>query len=67
MIRAEEAWAVYEYREHPRGLYFTCYVDGYKQAEKDIIANLRMMLSVTEEGWLNENLNIFIKKWEEQK
>ena len=35
--RAEEAWAVYEYREHPKGLYYTCYVDGYKQAEKDTI------------------------------
>lgn len=44
MTRAEEkaidAWAVYEYREHPKGLYHTCFVDGYKegyeQAEKDI-------------------------------
>ena len=42
--RAEEAaidaWAIYEYREHPKGLYHTCFVDGYKegyeQAEKDL-------------------------------
>ena len=51
--RAEEAWAVYEYREHPKGLYYTCYVDGYKQAEKDTIEracawwerNLRYIIS----------------------
>lgn len=44
MTRAEakaiDAWAIYEYREHPKGLYHTCFVDGYKegyeQAEKDI-------------------------------
>lgn len=44
MTRVEEkaidAWAVYEYREHPKGLYHTCFVDGYKegyeQAEKDL-------------------------------
>ena len=44
MTRAEEkaidAWAIYEYREHPKGLYHTCFVDGYKegyeQAEKDL-------------------------------
>ena len=39
--RAERAWAVYEYREHPKGLYYTCFVDGYQegyeQAEKDTI------------------------------
>lgn len=27
---AEDSWAVYEYRESPRGLYSTCYVDGFK-------------------------------------
>lgn len=27
---AEDSWAVYEYRESPRGLYVTCYVDGFK-------------------------------------
>lgn len=26
---AEDSWAVYEYRESPKGLYSTCYVDGY--------------------------------------
>lgn len=39
--KAMDAWAIYEYREHPKGLYHTCFVDGYKegyeQAEKDII------------------------------
>ena len=27
---AENSWAVYEYRESPRGLYSTCYLDGFK-------------------------------------
>ena len=27
---ANDCWAVYEYRESPRGLYSTCYVDGFK-------------------------------------
>lgn len=44
MTRAEEkaidAWSIYEYREHPKGLYHTCFVDGYKegyeQAEEDL-------------------------------
>lgn len=27
---AEDSWAKYEYRESPRGLYSTCYVDGFK-------------------------------------
>lgn len=26
---AENSWAVYEYRESPKGLYSTCYVDGF--------------------------------------
>lgn len=38
--KATDAWAVYEYREHPKGLYHTCFVDGYQQgyeqAEKDL-------------------------------
>ena len=38
--KAIDAWAIYEYSEHPKGLYHTCFVDGYKegyeQAEKDI-------------------------------
>lgn len=53
MTRAEEkaidAWAIYEYREHPKGLYHTCFVDGYKegyeQAEKDIITLIESRLS----------------------
>lgn len=43
MTRVEEkaidAWAIYEYSEHPKGLYHTCFVDGYQQgyeqAKKD--------------------------------
>lgn len=27
---AENSWAVYEYRESPKGLYSTCYIDGFK-------------------------------------
>ena len=27
---ANDGWVVYEYRESPRGLYSTCYVDGFK-------------------------------------
>ena len=27
---AEDSWALYEYRESPKGLYSTCYVDGFK-------------------------------------
>jgi len=27
---AKESWAEYEYREHPKGLYHTCYIDGFK-------------------------------------
>ena len=46
--KAIDAWAVYEYREHPKGLYHTCFVDGYKegyeQAEKDTIERARQLL-----------------------
>lgn len=39
--KAIDAWAIYEYREHPKGLYHACFVDGYQlgyeQAEKDTI------------------------------
>lgn len=27
---AEDSWAIYEYRESPKGLYSTCYIDGFK-------------------------------------
>ena len=54
--RAIDAWAVYEYREHPKGLYHTCFVDGYKkgyeEAEKDTIER-----AVT---WLKDNANKYI-------
>lgn len=47
--KAMDAWAIYEYREHPKGLYHTCFVDGYKegyeQAEKDIIALIQSRFS----------------------
>ena len=26
---AEDSWALYEYREHPQGLYASCYQDGF--------------------------------------
>lgn len=46
--KAMYAWAVYEYREHPKGLYHTCFVDGYQegyeQAEKDTIERAVMWL-----------------------
>ena len=31
---AEESWVDYEYREHPKGLYYTCYIDGFKAGAK---------------------------------
>ena len=31
---AEDSWALYEYRESPKGLYSTCYVDGFKAGAK---------------------------------
>lgn len=31
---AKDSWAVYEYRESPKGLYSTCYVDGFKAGAK---------------------------------
>jgi hypothetical protein len=47
--KAIDSWAIYEYREHPKGLYHTCFVDGYKegyeQAEKDIISIIESRLS----------------------
>lgn len=60
MTRAEEramdSWAMYEYREHPKGLYHTCYVDGFiagaKQAEKDTIERAI--------AWLKEHANEYI-------
>lgn len=43
--KAIDAWAVYEYREHPKGLYHTCFVDGYKEgyevAEKDLALTIK--------------------------
>lgn len=51
-----EAWAIYEYREHPKGLYHTCFVDGYKegyeQAQKDLALtwiDIRNILSIARE------------------
>ena len=63
MTRAEEkaidAWAIYEYREHPKGLYHTCFVDGYKegydQGTKDIQEYLNKWISekISERGGLD--------------
>ena len=52
--RAEEAWAVYEYREHPKGLYYTCYVDGYEQAEKDLIPLINRLCEAILMDWENK-------------
>lgn len=60
MTRVEEkaidAWAIYEYREHPKGLYHTCFVDGYQQgyeqAEKDTIERAV--------SWLKEHADNYI-------
>lgn len=38
--KATDAWAVYEYREHPKGLYHTCFVDGYRQGYEQAIKNV---------------------------
>ena len=56
MDRAEQAWVDYEYREHPKGLYHTCFVDGYKegykQAEKDTIERAVEWLKVHAEDYI---------------
>lgn len=47
---SEESWAVYEYRETPRGLYSSCYVDGFKagaQWQKE------QMMKDAVEGYVN--------------
>lgn len=52
--KAVDAWAVYEYREHPKGLYHTGFVDGYKEGyehgEKDTIERAIK--------WLMDRVNI---------
>lgn len=59
--KAIDAWAVYEYREHPKGLYHTCFVDGYKegyeQAEKDTIERVC--------DWLESHLPIIVNYYDE--
>ena len=60
MTRAEEkaidAWAIYEYREHPKGLYHTCFVDGYQQgygqAEKDLMEWVEEQLAILDKQTL---------------
>ncbi len=52
---AKAAWADYEYREHPQGLYHTCFCDGYmqgrEQAEKDFAPTWEdMKLVIAAEG-----------------
>ena len=53
MDRAEQAWVDYEYREHPKGLYHTCFVDGYRQAEKDLALtweDVAILITIYEQG-----------------
>lgn len=54
--KAMDAWAIYEYREHPKGLYHTCFVDGYKegyeQAEKDTIERVCEWLKIHAEDYI---------------
>ena len=55
--KAIDSWAIYEYREHPKGLYHTCFVDGYKegysQAEKDLALtweDVAILITIYEQG-----------------
>lgn len=54
--KAMDAWAIYEYREHLQGLYYTCFIDGflqgYEDAEKDTIDRAI--------AWLKEHANDYI-------
>lgn len=48
---AENSWAVYEYRESPRGLYSTCYLDGFKDgAEWMAVQGVTLNISIDELG-----------------
>ena len=40
---AEDSWAVYEYRESPKGLYSTCYIDGFKAGAKWMVEQLNVI------------------------
>ena len=50
---AKKAWADYEYRESPQGLYSTCFIDGYKagyeKAEKDLALTWEDIKFITDE------------------
>ena len=50
--KAMYAWAIYEYREHPQGLYHTCFIDGflqgYEEAEKDITEAAKVLVDSVE-------------------
>lgn len=53
MDRAEQAWVDYEYREHPKGLYHTCFVDGYRQAEQNLALtweDVAILITIYEQG-----------------
>lgn len=69
--KAIDAWAVYEYREHPKGLYHTCFVDGYKegyeQAEKDTIERAcDMLMNYVFEEVTPEMRDHFLKRLKEE-
>ena len=77
MDRAEQAWVYYEYREHPKGLYYTCFVDGYRQAEKDLAltwedasAIVEIAMDIIGEGKIHGEQNIYtevLKRFKEHR
>ena len=54
---AEESWAVYEYRESPKGLYSTCYVDGFKAGAEWMAGQGETLNSLI---WRDEDDKLFI-------
>lgn len=72
--KAIDSWAIYEYREHPKGLYHTCFVDGYKegyeQAEEELIPLINRLCEAILFDWkdaadLAWKTLTQIKVWEE--
>ena len=70
---AEDSWEVYEYRESPRGLYSTCYVDGFKAGAKlmagqgvslsHLIAWYIQSVDAHEPVWTKEHLEELVKDY----
>ena len=54
---AEDSWAVYEYRESPKGLYSTCYVDGFKAGAEWMAGQGETLNSLI---WRDEDDKLFI-------